>query len=126
VTDSTRSWPVGLRRLAIVIGPAAAVKLAEVLGGTENIYIPKTARIDHLLTSVIGLDRLEDLCSAFGGERIEIPRGTFKDLKKAQIIDAEGSNRDVALRLRVTQRYVRRVRSELRNQYQPDLFKKTE
>lgn len=122
MVDDTRSWPVGLRRLAEVIGPKATVDLADALGGAENVYIPKTPRIDHEITAIIGLDRMEALCAEFGGKQIDIPRGAFKDLKKTQIMDAEGSNRDVALRLRVSQRYVRRIRSEIRDDDQPDLF----
>lgn len=121
-SDQTHTWPVGLRRLAEVIGPAAAVRLADEFGGAEKVYIPKRARIDHDFTAVIGLDRMEALCAEFGGHRIDIPRGAFKDLKKTQIMDAEGSNREVALRLGVTQRYVRRVRVEVRDDDQPDLF----
>lgn len=121
MTEETRSWPVGLRRLADVIGPAAAVRLADAFGGIEKVYIPKTANADHLFTDAIGLDRLERLCAEFGGQQIDIPRGTFRDLKKAAIIDAAGSNRDVALRLRCTQRYVRIVRADLRDAG-PDLF----
>jgi hypothetical protein len=119
-----RSWPVGLRRLADVIGPAAAVKLADAFGGGEDYYIPKTAGITHPFVAVIGLDRMEDLCRVFGPGRIDIPRGTFKDLKKAHILEATGSARDVALGLRVTQRYVRQVRNTVSDPdtSQPSLF----
>ena len=120
--DDIHSWPIGLRRLAEVIGPAAAVRLAEALGGAENVYIPKKARIDHPITAIIGLDRMEALCAEIGGSPIDIPRGTFRDLKKIKIMDASGSHRAVALRLRVTQRYVRRVRSQFRHHKQFDLF----
>lgn len=129
MTGDTRSWPVGLRRLAEIVGPAAAVNLAESFGGIERVYIPKTARIDHPFVAVIGLDRMEALCQAFGGKHIDIPRGVYRDLKKAQIIEADGSHRQVALRLGCTQRYVRRVRSDLndetpdsRQDDSPDLF----
>ena len=80
MVEDIRSWPVGLRRLAEVIGPAAAVRLAEAFGGTEDIYIPITANPSHSFTDIIGLDRLEALCAEFGGRKIEIPRGTFRDL----------------------------------------------
>ena len=122
MVEQTRTWPIGLRRLAEVIGPAAAVRLANVLGGVENVYIPKKARIDHEITAIIGLDRMEDLCAEFGGSQIEIPRGVFRDLKKTRIMDATGSNRDVALRLGCTQRYVREIRSQVRDDNQFNLF----
>ena len=126
MVEDIRSWPVGLRRLAEVIGPAAAVRLAEAFGGTEDIYIPIMANPSHSFTDIIGLDRLEALCAEFGGRKIEIPRGTFRDLKKTRIMDADGTNRTVALTLGCSQRYVRKVRSEVRQQTQPDLFSEKE
>lgn len=120
--DATHSWPIGLRRLAEVIGPAAAVRLADAYGGVEDLRIPKTARPDHDLAKVLTRDEFEALCAAYGGERLDIPKGVYKDLKKTAIMDAAGSNREVALRLKVTQRYVRRVRAEVRRDQDPDLF----
>lgn len=122
MVEQTHTWPVGLRRLAEVIGPAAAVRLADTFGGIERVYIPKTVKIDHDFVGIIGLDLMEDLCGEFGGEHIDIPRGVFKDLKKTQILDASGSHREVALRLGVSQRYVRQVRSFVRDERQTDLF----
>ncbi len=121
--DNPRTWPVGLRRLAEVIGPAAAVRLAEAFGGTEGNYIPMTAKIDHPFVAVIGLDRMEKLCEAFGGRDLDIPKGVFRDLKKSRILDARGSSREVALRVGATQRYVRRVRNNAAgDDGQPGLF----
>ena len=108
--------------MAEVIGPKAAVDLAEAFGGTEDNYIPVTARIDHKFAPVIGLDRLELLCAAFPRARLEIPRGVHRDLKKAWILEMEGSHREVALRVGATQRYVREVRKLLAETRQPDLF----
>lgn len=120
--SDTRSWPVGLRRLAEIIGPAAAVKLAESFGGEEDWYIPKTATIGHPFVSVIGLDRLEALSASMGGTTIEIPRGVFRDLKKARILEATGTNREIARGVGATQRYVRRIRNSIGDDSQPGLF----
>jgi hypothetical protein len=109
-----------LRRLAEIIGPAGALKLREQFGGQEDFYIPKTPRITHEFTPVIGLDKLELLCAEFGGQRIDIPRGAYMHLKKALIADMGGSNRAVAHAVGATQRYVRRVRGELRDTTPPD------
>lgn len=120
--DDTRSWPIGLRRLAEVVGPAAAVKLAEAFGGEEDWYIPKTATVDHPFVGVIGLDRMEALSTAMGGTTIEIPRGVFRDLKKARILEATGTNREIARGVGATQRYVRRIRNSISDDSQPSLF----
>ncbi|WP_316978031.1 hypothetical protein [Shumkonia mesophila] len=121
MTD-VRSWPVGLRRLAEIIGAAAAVALAEAFGGEEDWYIPKTAAVDHPFVAVIGLDRMEALSAAMGGTTIEIPRGVFRDLKKARILQATGTSREIARGVGATQRYVRLVRNSLTDDGQPGLF----
>ncbi|MCR9077211.1 MAG: hypothetical protein NXI07_14315, partial [bacterium] len=79
VTGDLRSWPTGLRRLAEVIGPAAAVRLSEVYGGTV-LYVHRRMPIDDPIVQVIGLDKAEMLSEVFGARTLEIPRGTFKDL----------------------------------------------
>ncbi len=113
-----------LKRVAEVIGPAAAVRLAESVGNLDRVYIPKTATIAHRFTAVIGLDKLELLCAhpEFSGKEIDIPKGTFRQPKKLEIMDATGSSSEIALRCNVTQRYVRKVLSPIVDENQPDLF----
>lgn len=120
--DETRSWPIGLQRLAEVVGPAAAVRLAEAFGGTEDNYIPKKATVDHPFTVVIGLDRMEALCAVFGTQRIEIPRGTHRDMKKVAIHNASGTRKQIALQVGCSQRYVRKVLNAADEDNQPGLF----
>lgn len=123
MTDDLRTWPIGLRRLAEIIGPAAAVRLAEIYGGTDSNHVPKKARRDHPWVQVIGLDKMELLCKAIGPSKIDIPRGTFRDLKKARIIGSDGSSREIALRIGCTERYVRMVRADAApDEQQPNLF----
>lgn len=119
-----KSWPIGLQRLAVIIGPKAALQLAEHFGGVQDQYIPRRARLDHPFTALIGLDRMEHLCEALGGERIDIPKGTYAKLKKAEIIGQRGSARSIALRVGCSMRYVKKIRSDLvdGNADEPDLF----
>jgi len=119
-----KSWPIGLQRLASIIGPKAALQIAESFGGVQDQYIPKHARVDHPFAALIGLDRMELLCDALGGERIDIPKGTYARLKKAEIIGQSGSARTVALRVGCSMRYVKKIRSDLvgGDTDAPDLF----
>ncbi len=112
-TRDTSTWPVGLRRIAEVIGPAAAVRLADAVGGTEDNYVPRTPSLEHTWVQIIGMDKLEALARVFGGQRIDIPRGVYKNSVKAKIIDADraATTREVALRANCTQRYVRMIRN---------------
>ncbi|MEX2615118.1 MAG: hypothetical protein WD767_03380 [Alphaproteobacteria bacterium] len=56
MNDDTRLWPIGLRRLAAIIGAAATVQLAEAFGGTEKNNIPKNPYRKHPFVNVIGHD----------------------------------------------------------------------
>lgn len=119
---NVRSWPIGLHRLAEVIGPASTVRLAEVYGGIR-IYVRATPTVKDPIVQVIGIDKARLLAAEYGGRNLEIPRGAHKDLKKARIIDATGPSRSVAQELGCTHRYVNKVRADLQdNTPQPGLF----
>lgn len=116
--DEIRTWPRGLADIARLIGAKAAVDLGEAVGGVPT-YIPKHPDATHALTRIISLDELKALAKAYGGETIVIPRGVHRNLKKAAILDAKGSRKTVALKLGVSERYVRKVANEIKG---PDLF----
>jgi len=109
--ERIENWPRGMQEISDAIGPEATLKLVAHLGGVAKQYIPMTARADHPLVAVIGFEPLQSLCRKFGGGHIEIPRGTFRQNKKAQIMESDGSARDTALKVECSERYVRRVRS---------------
>lgn len=110
--ENIRPWPIGVRRIAAVIGAKEALRLVEVFGGTEDHHIPKNASPDHPFARVIEYKDLQKLCNALGPCRLEIPRGIHLKPKKLQILEAGGSSREVARKLGVSQRYVRKVRQE--------------
>lgn len=117
-----RTWPRGLAEIAKLIGPARAVDLADKVGGVAT-YIPKHPTETHTLAGVVGIEALEILSRAYGGQTIIIPRGVYCNLKKAAILAAEGSRKQVAQRLGVTGRYVQRVRNDAKpEQKVQDLF----
>lgn len=106
------TWPDGLRRIADVIGPELALRLAEHDGGLDKVYVPRSPRANHPWMELLGEQALAKLARALGGDRIDIPRGTHIALKKRRIIDlaASGiSHRQIAREVRVGERYVRRV-----------------
>lgn len=106
-----------LQRLAAILGPVKAQRLAEALGGVEQQYIPKIAVPGHPLAKIVGDDGLAALIAAFGGEYLDIPRGAGLGAVQARVIaalDGGASARQAALAVRCTQRYVRKVREKTR------------
>lgn len=105
-------WPEALLRLEAVIGRDKTIELADAFGGLDRIYIPREPTEAHLWRRVLGDELWRAVVAAFGGERIDLPRGVFLQLRKRQILDlaAEGvPHRQIVLRVRCTERYVRRV-----------------
>lgn len=105
------TWPTTLREVAEVIGRDAALRLAQECGGVL-IYVPTEVHPEHPWCIAVGEEAFAKLAHAFGGQRIDLPRGSFIRLAKAQILEmaAQGmSTRAIAMKLHVTQRHVRRV-----------------
>lgn len=109
---SRETWPVVLAELASIIGEELTLKLARTEGGLDRIYIPREPTSDHPWVAVIGPDAWARVVAAWGGERVDLPRGAFINLKKVEILDlaAEGlPHRDIARRTHTSERYVRRI-----------------
>lgn len=114
MSEHRDTWPEILRRFAELIGDTATMAIARHSGGVERFHIPKHARPGHPWAELIGLEEFEKLCRAFGGEKLDIPRGHFIRLRKREIIELHErglSHRQIALRTESTQRYVRSVLS---------------
>lgn len=108
------TWPNVLATLAELIGPEATLKLADEQGGLDRIPIAKSVRPDHPWVAIVGLDAYTKIVEHFGGEKINLPRGKFLHLKKLQIIELAEmglSGRQIALRTKTTERYVRTILS---------------
>ena len=69
-------------------------------------------------------DRAQQLRAlTMGGQEISIPRGTYRNLKKAVIMAASGvSRREIAAEAGCSMRYVSKVRNEISCDDQADLF----
>lgn len=122
VTDQADITSIQLRRVAEVIGAAATVRLAERFGGVQT-YIPQAPGADHPWAPVIGLDAVRALAEHWPGTHLEIPRGAFGKLKKAEVLrllEQGLSKRQAALQSGCTDRYVRRlVNGDAGEQAQP-------
>ncbi|MCA1975075.1 MAG: hypothetical protein LDL44_19755 [Caenispirillum sp.] len=113
MTDTT-TWPLRLQQLAEAVGDTAALQLVAAVGGVRT-YVPKEVEADHPLCRLIGREAYGRLVEHYGGEYIEPPRGTG-GLKKAAVLAClNAPSRQVALRCGVTQRYVKKLRADLRS-----------
>lgn len=111
MTDRS-SWPDVLRRIAELVGDELALELAAREGGLDNFYIPRVADPTHPWAEIVGAEAWAKIVGEYGGERISLPRGMYRDLKKVAILELgeQGlSHREIARRVRVGERYVRRV-----------------
>ncbi|WP_319778423.1 RNA helicase [Maridesulfovibrio sp.] len=110
---SKSTWPPMLKELADTIGDEPALILAEEFGGVSE-YIPLRAKPNHKFTKQIGMERMATLCETYGGIWMTIPRGVNLDPLKPQIkkMLSEMSGKEVARRLKCSERYVRKVGNE--------------
>lgn len=105
-------WPATLRRIAEIVGADLALRLGEAEGGQEKVYVPKSPSTQHPWRRVLGDQAWARVVAEMGGERIDLPRGSFLNVRKLEILALaeEGlSHRAIARRARVGERYVRRV-----------------
>lgn len=110
--DSIDAWPDTLQRLAAVIGRERTLELADRCGGLDRIYIPQEVTSSHYWVAVLGPDEWAKVVAVFGGERIDLPRGVFVRLRKREILvfaEQGMAQRQIAMRCRVSERYVRQV-----------------
>lgn len=89
--------------------------------GGQRIYIPKKASRKHRLSGVVGIDAMERLCSAYGGESVNMPT-QFRirtEQREDQIMNMKLSgvsiNR-IAGDLMISRRTVERILSKRRDE----------
>lgn len=112
MTMDNEHWPKGLREIAQVIGEEATLILAGEIGGV-SFYVPEKPKKDHWLVELVGIDVMGKLCAVYGKDYITVPQGAYLDDKKGQIKKlweiGEQSKRQIAIRTKSTERYVRLV-----------------
>lgn len=116
--------PISMFDIAEIIGHDNAVKLMDSVGGYDSFYIPKNPKQGQELAKIIDWPSYHALCRAIGGNWVHIPRGTFRRLKKSLILGADSkiSSRRLSRILDVSQRYVRQIRNQVKDDSQLDLF----
>ena len=102
--------PRTLHELRDVVGPEAALKLAETYGG-RTIYIPARPGGEHPISRLIGAEAAEKLAAMYGGVRLSIPKfdSVRKSLRNQEIIRErrEGASvADLAARHGLTERWL--------------------
>lgn len=118
-------WPMGLKKLAEVIGPKPTLDFVSHFGGLDKLHVPVDPDITHPWAQAIGIDNLRLLSEALGGERISIPRGAFLSMKKIAIMDLAERNwspKAIAREVECTERYVQKVLQVPEEDNQQNLF----
>jgi hypothetical protein len=102
----TLHLPALLLEIAQVIGEDAACQLAAELGGTR-VYVAKTPTEGSLLVDAIGADAARRLAVHYGGEHLLVPNA--KQQLVAWLNRRGCSNQEIARRLHMNERSVRRI-----------------
>lgn len=111
-----------LASLTEICGEGAALKLLAEKGG-GRIYVPRSLADDHWMVALLGADAARALCAhvatGHGGAQVELsrgPAGRFTEYRAqlAREVAKGGSAVEIARRLRITDRSVRRERKRQR------------
>ncbi len=108
--------PRGLRELRNLVGPGAAVLLAEEYGGGP-VYIPCRLREDHPLAELMGEQRFARLAAVYGGDKLHVPKADaiVRQMRMRRIRRLRGEGWTVASLARefnLTRRRVRQICAE--------------
>lgn len=114
-----RPGDIPFTELSTVIGPEKSALVCAAFGGLENIYIPKSPNPDHPLRVCLGDKIYRRMLREIGFGKVDVPkRPAVARTKKSEVIDAilagELYTRDIAIKHKVTTRWVRQVRANLR------------
>lgn len=121
--NDPRAMPSSIEEIAETIGVRLALKIVQTFGGLE-IKFPVRPHDQHPVILALGKEDGYEICSYMGGSMISVPHCRPPRNARAQIIklEAEGLSRaEIAKRLGITQRHVRRYAKPPSNQ-QGDLF----
>lgn len=121
--------PQILQQIAELIDLADTMKLVEKFGGVR-LYIPMKLGAEHQLVDLIGDKNAEKLATAFGGETLEIPKAeaALREIRNQEIREQwpKLSHRQLALKYGTTDRNIRKILGEVRDERQLEIFFETE
>lgn len=106
-----RALPASIEEIAETIGVRLALKIVQVYGGSEA-YFPKRPNEDHPVIQALGKEDGYAICNYMGGSLLSVPhcKPPRNALSAIRRLEAEGLSRsEIARRLGITQRHVRRV-----------------
>lgn len=103
--------PKGLQDIKDIVGPGAALILAEEFGGGP-IYIPNRIRDNHPLAQLIGMEKLRRLSLVYGGDKLHVPKvdAIERQFRTRRIVKLRQAGRTVASLAREFNLTCRRVR----------------
>lgn len=107
--------------IKLLIGEEAMAKLIDKYGGVR-LYIPGNLNAEHHpISLLLGVQTAQYLAAEFGGLAVDIPRAMERQhaLRNSQIVaDKESgmSQRELALKYRMTTRNIRKIISKHSNQ----------
>lgn len=105
-------WPAVHRVLAGLIGEELTVRLVSKRGGLGDAYIPVDVSRQHPWREIVGERAWARIVQHYAGQRVHLSKGARHSLTKVRMVELadEGlSWLQIAMRLRVTERYVRRM-----------------
>ncbi|MGD9610479.1 MAG: hypothetical protein AB7U59_13805 [Desulfovibrionaceae bacterium] len=121
-------WPGILADIAEAAGPMAALRVAEARGGLLT-YFPRASRLrdDHWLVMACGWDAARAIARRVGGSREDVPLGPCESRAAMRRAIRQGladglPGQEIARRVGVTSRTVRRVKNGRSQQEQYQLF----
>lgn len=118
-----RPLPSSIEEIAETIGVRLALKIVQVFGGRE-IKFPVRPHDQHSVILALGKDDGYEICKYMGGSLISVPHCRPRKNARDEIakLEALGLSRgEIARRLGITQRHVRRY-AKPPPKWHPDLF----
>lgn len=119
----TDDLPTSLIDIAEVLGMRVAIALIENFGGLD-VKFPVKPGNEHPVIKALGETDGYALCHYMGGQAIYIPRKAVANLRASvEALDAMSLSRaEIARRLQISERHVRRIANDQKDERQGNLF----
>lgn len=118
-------WPASALELVEIIGVGGTLRFIDAFAGRDRVYIPGKVTLESALVVAVGAEAAGLLAQRYGGSWAIVPAlaAARQRQRKRLLAGARGTNKEVARRFGVTERWVRMVRAvRRRDPRQIDLF----